>query len=104
MNHSGKKQVLPKTQQAKLKFGKNAMIVLALFGVYCFVNVWQNVSISYLNRQNENLRNELNALERQCDMLTLELEALKDPERIRRVLGENMKVVPAEKINIKRVH
>ena len=95
---------LPLNQRAKLKFGKNAMLVLGLFGVYCFVNVWQNVSITHLNRQNENLRNELRAIERQCDMLILEVEALKDPDRLRRVLNEKMKLVPAEKINIDKLH
>ena len=80
------------------------MIVLGLFGIYCFVNVWQNVSITYLNRQNENLRHELKEIERSCDMKTLEVEALKDPDRIRRVLSEQMKLVPAEKINIKKMH
>ncbi|MBN1482060.1 hypothetical protein EH223_07370 [candidate division KSB1 bacterium] len=100
MSHLNK-AVVPRNQRANLKFGVNAMIVLGLFGIYCFVNVWQNVSISYLNRQNENLRSELKALERECDILMLEIEALKDPERIRRVLSEKIKIVPAEKINIK---
>ena len=80
------------------------MIVLGIFTLYCFVNVWQNASITYLNRQNEDLRNDLKSLERQCDMLTLELEELKDPERVRRVLSEKMNIVPAEKINISKVH
>ncbi|MBN1560469.1 hypothetical protein JW998_09475 [candidate division KSB1 bacterium] len=99
-----KEKVLSINQRANLKFGKNAMIVLGLFGVYCFVNVWQNVSITYLNRQNENLRDELRAIERQCDMLTLEVEELKDLDRLRRVLGDKIKLVPAEKININKVH
>ncbi len=101
---TAQKTSLSNRLKANLKFGKNATIVLSLFGIYCFVNVWQNVSITYLNRQNENLRNELKALERECDMLTLELEELKDPERIRRVLSEKMKIVQAEKININKVH
>lgn len=100
---SQKTRVLP-NQRANLKFGKNAMIVLGLFGVYCFVNVWQNVSITYLNRQNENLRHELKSLERECDVLMLKVEELKEPDRVRRVLGDRMKLVPAEKININKVH
>ncbi len=98
------KKSLSKKIRDNLKFSKTAMIVLGFFALYCFVNVWQNVSITYLNRQNEDLRNDLKSLERQCDMLTLELEELKDPERIRRVLGEKIKIVPAEKINIHKVH
>lgn len=104
MNVSPQKKTLSKKLRDNLRFSKSAVIVLSLFGIYCFVNVWQNVSITYLNRQNENLRNELKSLERQCDILTLELEELKDPDRIRRVLSEKMKIVPAEKINIKKVH
>lgn len=104
MSYIEHKIVLPQSQRATLKFGVNAMIVLGLFGIYCFVNVWQNVSITYLNRQNESLRNELKVLERQCDMLTLELEELKDPERIRHVLSEKRKIVPAKKININKMH
>ena len=69
---NSRKKVLPKKQRANLKFGKNAIIVLGLFGVYCFVNVWQNVSITYLNRQNETLRNELQALEQtKCENVFL---------------------------------
>ncbi len=104
MTVSPQKKSMSKRIKDNLKFGKNAMIVLGLFALYCFVNVWQNASITYLNRQNEDLRNDLKSLERQCDMLTLELEALKNPERIRRVLSEKMKIVPAEKINIFKVH
>ncbi len=95
---------MPKKQRAKLRFGKNAMVFLGLFGVYCFVNVWQNVSIAYLNRQNENLRRELESLQRSCDDLTFEAERLKDPERIRKVLAGKIDLVPAEKINIKKMY
>ena len=104
MTKTRKKIILPKKQRANLKFGKNAIVVLGLFGVYCFVNVWQNVSITYLNRQNETLRNELKSLERECDVLTLQVEQLKDPDRIIKVLGDKMKIVPAEKINISKIH
>ena len=98
MSKTDKKIILPKKQRANLKFGKNAVIVLALFGIYCFVNVWQNVSITYLNRQNETLRKELESLERECDVLTLKVEELKKPERILKVLGQKMEIVPAEKL------
>lgn len=104
MNVSPQKKSLSKKIKDNLRFSKNAVIVLGIFALYCFVNVWQNVSITYLNRQNEDLRHDLKSLERECDMLTLELEELKDPERIRRVLSEKMKIVPAEKINIHKVH
>ena len=93
---------LPRKQRAKLRFGKNAMIVLGLFAIYCFVNVWQNVSIAYLNRQNENLRKELQELNRQTAQLTLDIEQLKNPRRIREELARHMTLVPAEKINIQR--
>lgn len=104
MTVSPNKKTLSQRIKNNLKFGKSAMIVLGIFTLYCFVNVWQNASITYLNRQNEDLRNDLKSLERQCDMLTLELEELKDPERVRRVLSEKMTIVPAEKINISKVH
>ncbi len=99
-----KKKSLPKKERAKLRFGKNALVFIGLFGIYCFVNVWQNVSITYLNRQNERLRNDLLALQRACDDLTFEVEQLKDPDRIRKVLSESIPLVPAEKVNIKKLY
>ena len=93
---------VPKRYRATLKFGKTAIIVLALFAIYSFVNVWQNLSIAYFNRQNENLREELTALQQECDLLTFEVEQLKSPDRIKNVLQERMELVPAEKVNIYR--
>ena len=49
-------------------------------------------------------RIETEALERECDILTLEVEELLAPERIRTVLNEHMTLVTAEKINIKKRH
>lgn len=93
---------LPKKQREKLKFGKNAGIVLMLFAVYCFVNVWQNVSITHLIRRNETLRRELTQLTRQCDSMTFELEQLKEPDHIKRTLKGVSHLVPAETITIKK--
>lgn len=99
-----RKTTLPKKQRAKLRFGRNAMIFLGLFGLYCFGNVWQTVSIAYLNRQNENLHKELVLLQRACDDLTFDVERLKDPERIRKALAGKMDLAPAEKLNIKKMY
>jgi len=104
MTKDKRKTILPKKQRAKLRFGRNAMIFLGLFGLYCFVNVWQTVSIAYLNRQNENLRKELISLQHACDDLTFDAERLKDPERIRKALAGQMDLAPAEKINIKKMY
>jgi hypothetical protein len=93
--------VLPKRQREKLRFGKNAGIVLLLFAVYCFVNVWQNVSITHLIRRNEVLRRELMQINRQCDMMTFELEQLKEPDHIKKSLKGIAQLVPAETITIK---
>ena len=99
-----RKPQLPRKHRIKLKFGVNAMMILGLFAVYCFVNVWQNARINHWNRQNEELRKELHAMQRECDTLTLEIEELKDPERIRRALSETITLVPAKKINIKKLY
>jgi len=99
-----RKPKLPTKHRAKLKFGANAMMILGLFAAYCFVNVWQNARINHWNRQNEALRRDIKAIQRQCDALTLEIEKLKDPERIKRVLSEHMILEPAEKINIKKLY
>lgn len=104
MAKTERKPALPKKQRAKLRFGKNAAIFLGLFGLYCFGNVWQNVSIAHLNRQNENLRKELVSLQRACDDLTLDVERLKDPARINEALSESMDLEPAEKVNIKKLY
>jgi hypothetical protein len=93
---------LPKRQREKLKFGKNAGIVLMLFAVYCFVNVWQNVSITHLIRRNEALRRELTQINRQCDTMSFELEQLKEPDHIKRMLKGVSQLVPAETITIKK--
>ena len=99
-----RKPALPIKQHAKLRFGKNALVFLGLFGIYCFVNVWQNVSIGYLNRQNESLRKELNSLLRACDDLTFDVERLKDPGRIQKALSAELDLRPAEKVNIKKFY
>ncbi len=104
MAKTQRKLSLPKKQRAKLRFGKNALIFLGLFGVYCFVNVWQNVSIGYLNRQNESLRKELESLKRACDDLTYDSERLKDPARIKEALSGKMDLVPVEKVNIRKLY
>ena len=103
MPMSPTKHRVPKRYRATLRFSKHAVIILILFGIYSFVNVWQNVSIAYLNRQNEQLREELTDLNQQCDILTFEAEQLKAPDRIKQVLQEHMTLVPAEKINIHQI-
>lgn len=98
---TGKKdKIYPKKLKKKIEFGKNAVIFLAFFCLYCFVNVWQSVKITYLNRQNELLRNELLELENQCSELTYELEQLGKIDRILAQVDGKLKLVPAEKINL----
>lgn len=94
--------VLPVKKREKLKFSRNAAVMLVVFGVYCFVNVWQNVYITHLTRRNEALRRELMQINRRCDMLAFELDQLKDPDHIKAALQGVAKLVPAETKVIKR--
>ena len=94
--------VLPVKKKEKLKFSRNAAVMLVVFALYCFVNVWQNVYITHLTRRNEALRRELQEITRRCDMLAFELDQLKDPDHVKAALQGVTKLVPAETKVIKK--
>ncbi|MDZ7317116.1 MAG: hypothetical protein ONB24_13440 [candidate division KSB1 bacterium] len=100
MSVYGPRIALPYRRREKLNFTKKAALALAVFTVYNLVNVWQNVNVSHLIRRNEELRRELNRINRRCNLLEFELEQMKDPENIRRVLAPSITLRPAETITL----
>ena len=77
-----------------------AALGLALFGLFCFVKVWQNVSVDQQVRRNEELRKELSVLQRENILLVAEIEELTRIERIQAKAVKEFGFVTAPKIKI----
>ncbi len=100
MTNSAKKRVLPKKTKSLPRVRLNWWIILAFVMLYFIGNVWQSVNITRLNRQNELLRNELESLEHEYNLLVYTYEQKRDPEQILKRLKNHVKLEPAEILNI----
>ena len=102
MSSSAKKRVLPKNSKSQPRVSLNWWIILAFVMLYFIGNVWQSVSISRLNRQNELLRNELESLEHEYNVLVYRYEQKRDPAFIKKQLENHIELEPAEILNIQK--
>jgi len=67
-------------------------IYLILFGLFCFVKVWQNVRVDQMSRRNGALRSQLKELKEGNASLTAEMEKLKRRERIKNFAETRLKL------------
>jgi len=82
---------------------RTAALALALFGLFCVVKVWQNVSVDQLNRRNEKYRKTMASIVNQNALLTFQIEKLNRIDlitsRAKRELG--FRQVPKLKLDLK---
>jgi cell division protein FtsL len=83
-----------------VQYGKFMALGLALFGLYCFVNVWQNVSIDEMNRRNGKMKIQLQGLKGECALLTARVEELKNPDRIADIAQKKLNMAQARKMKM----
>ncbi|NOY59960.1 MAG: hypothetical protein GXO75_13670 [Calditrichaeota bacterium] len=65
-----------KKKKRNARLAKTAALALALFGLFCVVKVWQNVSVDQLNRQNEKYRKRLKDIHSQNALMIFQVEKL----------------------------
>jgi cell division protein FtsL len=88
----------PKKSNPKL--GRYAAASLAVFAFFCFVKVYQNVTVDNLNIKNGKLRQQLKELRDEYADLSVDVEELKYPDRINRYAEKEFDFVQAPKINL----
>jgi cell division protein FtsL len=88
------RRAVPRKLRGKMAIG------LALFGIACFIKVWQRVSIDQMNRFNWQKRLELRQLKRENALLIVRVEQLKSYERITRIAREQLGLVSATKLTL----
>ena len=79
--------------RSNTKMAGRIALCLAFFGIYCFVKVWQNVSIDQMNRKNYHLRNHLEKLRGESALLIVDIENLKRVDRIARIARERLPIM-----------
>ena len=87
-------------KRSKTRVGKYTTIALALFGLFCFIRVWQNVTVEDLNRQNGELRRQLKNIREDQARLKGEVDELKHPDRINTIARKKLEFRQAPKINL----
>ena len=88
-------------QRSNAKWAKLAALGLALFGLFCFVKVWQNVTVDQLSRRNDKLMKELEIIHGENTALFIEQEKLMRLDRIHQIAEKDLKFVKAPTIRIK---
>jgi hypothetical protein len=91
-------------QRSNAKWAKMAALGLALFGLFCFVKVWQNVTVDQLSRRNDKLLKELKIIEGKNISLFIEQERLMRLDRVQLLAKNNLNYVKAPTIRIKTVN
>jgi cell division protein FtsL len=89
-----------KRKNPDVQYGKFTALGLAMFGLFCFVNVWQNVSIDEMNRRNGKMQLKLQELKGDCALLTARVEELKDPDRIADIAQKKLGMSQARKMKV----
>lgn len=92
-----------KKNKRTAKLARTAALALALFGLFCVVKVWQNISVDQLNRRNEKYRKKLASIVNQNALLTFQIEKLNRMDliagRAKRELGFHQ--VPKLRLDLK---
>ena len=91
-------------QRSNAKWAKMAALGLALFGLFCFVKVWQNVTVDQLSRRNDKLLKELKSIEGRNTSLFIEQERLLRLDRVQQIAETNLNFVKAPTIRIKAIN
>ena len=91
-------------QRSNARWAKIAALGLALFGLFCFVKVWQNVTVDQLSRRNDKLMKELESIQGKNSSLFIEQEKLMQLERVQQLAENNLNFVKAPTIRIKAVN
>ena len=89
-----------KERRSNPRLGRYAAMGLAVFGLFCFMRVWQNVTVDDLNRQTGELRQQLKASRAESARLTARVEDLKHPDRIQRIAQDQLDFKQASKFNL----
>ena len=91
-----------KQQRSNAKWAKVAALGLALFGLFCFVKVWQNVTVDQLSRRNDKLLKDLKTIRGRNTALFIEQERLMRLDRVQQIAENNLNFVKAPTIRIKK--
>ena len=89
-----------KHKRSNAKLAKYAAPGLALFGLFCFIRVWQNVTVEELHRKNGELRRNLKEIRQECARLTARVEEVKRLDRIYDIAVKEFNYIQAPKINL----
>ncbi len=90
-------------QRSNARWAKMAALGLALFGLFCFVKVWQHVTVDQLSRRNDKLLKELKTIQGKNTALFMEQEKLMRLDRVQQIAENNLNFVKAPTIRIKAV-
>jgi hypothetical protein len=91
-------------QRSNAKWAKIAALGLALFGLFCLVKVWQNVSVDQLSRRNEKIRKELALLHGKNSMLYIKQEQLLQIDNIEKIAHKDLRFDQAQIIRIPAIN
>lgn len=90
-------------QRSNAEWAKVAALGLALFGLFCFVKVWQNVRVDQLMRKNQVLREQLSEIKSLNKALLIEREELLRIDRVQDIALNQLKFRKAPTIKISDV-
>jgi cell division protein FtsB len=87
-------------KRSNTRVGTYMTIALALFGLFCFIKVWQNVTVEDLNRQNGEMRRQLQNIKDDQARLKARVDELVHRDRINLIAQEKLDFRQAPKINL----
>lgn len=90
-----------KKKEKNARLAKTAALALALFGLFCVVKVWQNVSVDQLNRRNEKYRKHLQDIRSQNALMAFQVEKLDRIDLITRRAKRELGFTQVPKLRLK---